>query len=184
MDNLSLEHLLQQVKELEKRNRLLQKRLERSETNRVELENSYEIQSKFVNRVMQGLEESQAEAETRSQELQAAFDNLKTMQTRLVESEKMSALGVLVAGIAHEINNPINFIHGNIDYASIYVRNLIDLLDLYQDVYPEPDRRIAALIVELDLEFVVKDLFKLLSSMQTGSERIRNANSNLKCTIT
>ena len=173
MDNLSLEQLLQQVKELEKRNRLLQKRLERSETNRVELENSYEIQSKFVNRVMQGLEESQAEAETRSQELQAAFDNLQTMQTRLVESEKMSALGVLVAGIAHEINNPINFIHGNIDYASIYVRNLIDLLDLYQDIYPEPDRRITALIDELDLEFVVKDLFKLLSSMQTGSERIR-----------
>jgi C4-dicarboxylate-specific signal transduction histidine kinase len=100
MDNLSLEQLQQQVKELEKRNRLLQKRLERSETNRVELENSYEIQSKFVNRVVQGLEESQAEAETRSQELQAAFDNLQTMQTRLVESEKMSALGVLVAGIA------------------------------------------------------------------------------------
>jgi two-component system, NtrC family, sensor kinase len=174
MDNPSCEQLQQRVKDLEKHNRLLQKKLERSESNRVDLENSYEIQSKLVNRVIQGLEKSRAEAETRSQELQEAFNNLQMIQAKLVESEKMSALGVLVAGIAHEINNPINFIHGNIDYACRYVQNLIDVLNLYHEIYPEPDHRIQYLIKELELDFVVKDLFQLLNSMKTGSDRISN----------
>jgi two-component system NtrC family sensor kinase len=169
-----LEQLQQRVKELEKHNRLLQKKLERSESNRVELENSYEIQSKLVNQVIQGLEKSRAEADTRSQELQEAFNKLQMIQATLIESEKMSALGVLVAGIAHEINNPINFIHGNIDCAFTYVQDLIDLLNLYQDIYPEPDDQIIYLLNELDIEFVVADLFKLLNSMKNGSDRIRN----------
>lgn len=173
MDNLSLEQLQQQVKDLEKQNRLLQKKLDRSEAHRVELENSYEIQSKLVNRVIQGLEKSRADAEARSQELQEAFNNLKMMQTKLVESEKMSALGVLVAGIAHEINNPVNFIHANIDFARTYVQNLIDVLNLYQEIYPEPDCRITALSEELELKFVVEDVFQLLNSMKVGSDRIR-----------
>jgi len=172
MDTISLEQLQQRVKQLEKQNRLLQKQLVRSEANRVELENSYEIQSKLVNRVIQGLEKSRAEAESRSQALQEAFNNLQAMQTKLVESEKMSALGVLVAGIAHEINNPINFIHGNIDHACTYVQNLFDLLSLYQEIYPEPDHRITSLIEAIELEFVIDDLFKLLNSMQMGSDRI------------
>ncbi|AFZ56671.1 sensor histidine kinase [Anabaena cylindrica FACHB-243] len=174
MDNLSFEQLQQRLKDLEKHNRLLQKKLDRSECNRVELENSYEIQSKLVNRVIQGLEQSRAEAETRNQELQEAFNNLQMIQTKLVESEKMSALGVLVAGIAHEINNPINFIHANIDYAYTYVQNLIDLLYLYQQIYPEPNDQIQALMQELDINFVVIDLFQLLNSMKTGSDRITN----------
>jgi two-component system, NtrC family, sensor kinase len=174
MDNMSFEQLQQRVKDLEKHNRLLQKKLERSESNRVDLENSYEIQSKLVNRVIQGLEKSRAEAETRSQELQEAFNNLQMIQTKLVESEKMSALGVLVAGIAHEINNPINFIHGNIDYAYTYVQILIDLLHLYQQIYPEPDYQITAQIKKFELDFVIKDLFQLLNSIKTGSDRITN----------
>ena len=172
MDNVSFEQLQQRVKQLEKQNRLLQKQLTRSEANRVALENSYEIQSKLVNRVIQGLEKSRTEAENRSHALQEAFNNLQAMQTKLVESEKMSALGVLVAGIAHEINNPINFIHGNINHACIYVQNLIDLLNLYQEVYPEPNHRITSLIETIDLDFVIEDLFKLLNSMQMGSDRI------------
>jgi signal transduction histidine kinase len=174
MDNPSCEQLQQRVKALEKHNRLLQKKLERSESNRVELENSYEIQSKLVNQVIQGLEKSRAEAETRSQELQEAFNNLQMIQAKLVESEKMSALGVLVAGIAHEINNPINFIHGNIDYACRYVQSLIDVLNLYDEIYPEPDDRIQDLMKKLELDFVVKDLFQLLNSMKAGSDRISN----------
>lgn len=173
MENPSLEHLQQQVKDLEKHNRLLQKQLKRSELSRVELENSYEIQSKLIGRVIQGLEKSRVEAEARSYELQEAFNNLQAIQTKLVESEKMSALGVMVAGVAHEINNPINFIHGNIGHAYTYVQNLVNLLHLYQESYPQPGRQIIDLIEELDLEFTVTDLFSLLKSMQVGSDRIR-----------
>ncbi|MEM9265127.1 MAG: ATP-binding protein [Cyanobacteria bacterium P01_F01_bin.13] len=180
MDNVFSERLQQRIKELEKRNRLLQKKLERSESNRVELENSYEAQSKLVSQVIQGLEKSRTEAEERSQELQEAFNNLKIMQTKLVQSEKMSALGMLVAGIAHEINNPISFIHGNIEHAYTYVHNLVDLLSLYQETYSEPDSKITALSEELELEFIVEDVFKILNSMQVGSERIRKIVSGLR----
>lgn len=173
MDHVPPEQLQQHIKELEKRNRLLQKKLERSEFNRVELESSYEVQSKLVSQVIQGLEKSRAEAEARSQDLQEAFHNLQMMQTKLVQSEKMSALGMLVAGIAHEINNPVSFIHGNIEHACNYAQNLIDLLNLYQAIYPEPDHTIASLRDELEVDFIVEDFFKILSSIQVGSERIR-----------
>ncbi|MEB3295339.1 MAG: ATP-binding protein [Synechococcales bacterium] len=174
MQDLSVEQLQQRVKELEKHNRLLQKKLDRSENNRLELENSYESQAKLVNKTIQGLEKSRAEAEGRSQELQKAFHDLQMMQAKLVESEKMSALGTLVAGIAHEINNPINFIHANISHAYQYVQDLIEVLHLYQEVYPAPVSTITDRIKELELEFVVDDLFKLLKSMQIGSDRIRD----------
>lgn len=173
MEQLSLEQLQQRVKDLEKHNRLLQKRLDRSEANRAALETTHEFQSRLLGKVIEGLEKSQAEAELRSQELQAAFNHLQKMQTKLVESEKMSAIGVLVAGIAHEINNPVNFIYANVDYAYHYVQDLLDLLNLYQEIYPEPDERLTALIDELDMEFMVGDLFKLLDSMKIGSDRIR-----------
>ncbi|MBO3463770.1 HAMP domain-containing histidine kinase [Aetokthonos hydrillicola Thurmond2011] len=172
MDNLSVKELQQRIKDLEKQNRLLRKKLERSEANRVALENTYEIQSKLVNQVIQGLEKSQAEAQTRSQELEEAFNNLQMMQAKLVESEKMSALGMLVAGIAHEINNPMSFIAANISYAYTYVQKLIDLLNLYQEVYPQPDSKVTDLVKDIELEFLVQDLFKLLNSMQIGSDRI------------
>ncbi|MEA5463393.1 sensor histidine kinase [Leptothoe sp. PORK10 BA2] len=167
-----LEQLQRQVQELEKQNRLLQKQLARSESNRVKLENSYEIQSKLVSHTIQGLEQSQAEAEARSQELQATLENLKLMQSKLVESEKMSALGVVVAGVAHEINNPISFITGNIGYARDYVENLIEVLNLYQLIYPDPDPKITALMEDLEIPFVIQDVFQLLNSMQLGSDRI------------
>jgi len=152
MDDRSLENLQWQVKELERHNHLLKKQLEHSEAHRADLEKSYENQSKFVNQIIQGLERSRLEAETRSQELQESLNNLKMMQAKLVESEKMSALGVLVAGIAHEINNPINFIHGNVSNAYAYVESLVDLLHLYQQAYPNPTQRITALSQEIDLE--------------------------------
>lgn len=180
MNNVSPEQLHQRLKDLEKRNRLLQKKLERSESSRAELEKSYEVQSNLVRQIIQGLEKSKHEAEVRSQELQEAFENLQLMQTKLVQSEKMSALGVLVAGIAHEINNPVSFIHGNIEYAHSYAQNLVDLLKLYQDVYPNPDNKIVSLKEELELEFIVEDLFKVLHSMQVGSERIREIVSSLR----
>lgn len=173
MNERSSEHLQQRIRELEKQNRVLKKQLARSESNRVELENSYEIQSTLVSQIIQGLENARLEAEAHSQELQDALINLKKMQTQLVEAEKMSALGMLVAGIAHEINNPINFIHGNINHAHVYVCNLVEILKLYQETYPNPGEKIKVLSQELDLDFVVQDLLKLLASMQIGSDRIR-----------
>lgn len=172
MEEISPIQLQKRIKELEKQNRVLQKKLKRSEANRTELENSYEIQNKLVNQTIQGLEKSRSEAEKRGQELQDAFNNLQIMQTKLVEAEKMSALGVLVAGIAHEINNPITFISANVDYARTYIQDVLALVDLYQDIYPDPDPRITALMTEKDLEFVAQDILRVVKSMRVGSDRI------------
>ena len=167
------EQLQNQIKELEKQNRILQKKLERSEFYRLELENSHEIQSQLMTQTIQWLEQDRLESEKRNQELQEALHHLKMMQSKLVESEKMSALGVLVAGIAHEINNPTNFIHANIEHADEYVKNLMEILNLYQELYPAPDPRITDRMEALDLDFVLEDLPKLLKSMKLGSDRIR-----------
>jgi PAS domain S-box-containing protein len=113
-------------------------------------------------------------AQAEVQQLELALKELQSTQARLVQSEKMSSLGQLVAGIAHEINNPVNFIHGNLAYASAYFYDILSLLDLYKEHYPTP----AAAIVEqsemINLNFIAKDLPKLLNSMQRGTDRIRS----------
>ncbi|MBD2356668.1 HAMP domain-containing protein [Tolypothrix sp. FACHB-123] len=111
--------------------------------------------------------------EERTQELQQALQDLKATQGQLIQTEKMSSLGQMVAGIAHEINNPVNFIHGNIECASGYIQDLINLINLYQQEYPEPSYRIAENIEDIDLDFITEDLSHLLSSMKMGSQRIR-----------
>ncbi|MDX2211973.1 MAG: ATP-binding protein [Oculatellaceae cyanobacterium bins.114] len=108
-----------------------------------------------------------------AKELARALQKLKITQAQIVQSEKMSSLGQMVAGVAHEINNPVNFIYGNVNYASEYTHDLLSLVDLYQQHYPVPDPAIQAKINAIDLEFIVEDLSKVLSSMRLGAERIR-----------
>ena len=97
---------------------------------------------------------------------------LKQTQSQLIQTEKMSSLGQMVAGIAHEINNPVNFIRGNIDYANKYIQDLTDLVTLYQEYYPNPPDAILERIEDIELEFLREDLPKTLSSMKMGADRI------------
>ncbi|MEW6498684.1 MAG: GAF domain-containing protein, partial [Cyanobacteriota bacterium] len=115
------------------------------------------------------LQEKQQQAE----QLSLALDNLKQAQTQLIQTEKMSSLGQLVAGVAHEINNPVNFIYGNLTYTNQYATDLLNLLHLYQKHYPRPAPEILEYAQAIDLDFVNEDLPKILTSMKIGSERIR-----------
>ncbi|MCW6048877.1 HAMP domain-containing protein [Lyngbya sp. CCAP 1446/10] len=99
-------------------------------------------------------------------------EELKQTQSQLIQTEKMSSLGHMVAGIAHEINNPVNFIGGNIDYANQYIEDLAGLVTLYQEYYPNPPDAIQERIEDIELEFLREDLPKTLSSMKMGADRI------------
>lgn len=98
---------------------------------------------------------------------------LRQAQMKLIQSEKMSSLGQMMAGIAHEINNPINFVYGNVVHTSEYCGDLLEMIRLYQQEYPEPTEVIKKKAAELDIDFVQTDLLELTSSMQKGTERIR-----------
>ncbi|MBD2533030.1 response regulator [Nostoc flagelliforme FACHB-838] len=106
--------------------------------------------------------------------LQHTVKQLQQAQTQLIQNEKMSSLGQLVAGIAHEINNPVNFIHGNLDHLNDYTQDLLRMLRLYQQRHPSHDPEVQVLDSEIDLDFLIEDLQKLISSMKNGTERIRN----------
>uniref|UniRef100_A0ACD5H2K9 Sensor histidine kinase n=1 Tax=Desertifilum tharense IPPAS B-1220 TaxID=1781255 RepID=A0ACD5H2K9_9CYAN len=116
----------------------------------------------------------------KSQELQQALEDLRSMQLQLVQNEKMSALGNLVAGVAHEINNPASFITGNLEPAKIYIQDLLGLLDLYQQKLPNPDAEILDEIEAIDLEYLRTDLPKLIESMDLGVERICSISNSLR----
>jgi predicted ATPase/signal transduction histidine kinase len=121
----------------------------------------------------QKVTERTQELHQKTQHLEQTFKELQHTQTQLIQTEKMSSLGQLVAGVAHEINNPVNFIHGNLMHTNQYVKALFDLLLVYQQEYPEPNPKIAAAIQDADLEFLSEDLPKILNSMKVGSDRIR-----------
>ncbi|MEH2238774.1 sensor histidine kinase [Nostoc sp.] len=113
------------------------------------------------------------EKEQRSTELQQALTQLHSTQQQLIQTEKMSSLGQLVAGVAHEINNPVNFIHGNITYIDNYSQDLLKLVQAYQAHYPNPPKTLQATLDDVDLDFLNEDLPKVLQSMKVGTERIR-----------
>ena len=114
------------------------------------------------------------------QQVQQALQDLQKAQLQLVQSEKMSALGNLVAGVAHEINNPVGFIAGNIPPALDYLKDIFGLLDLYQQEYPQSNAVIADKINAIDLEYVQEDLPKLIVSMELGINRIHDISTSLR----
>ncbi|MEL7036341.1 MAG: PAS domain S-box protein [Cyanobacteria bacterium J06592_8] len=125
--------------------------------------------------IMDISDRKQAELQLQQQAtaLQETLDELQSTQAKMVQSEKMSSLGQMVAGVAHEINNPVSFIHANLPHASRYVEDLLELIELYQEYYPEPDSEIQEMIAEIELDFLKEDFTKLVQSMKVGTERIR-----------
>ncbi|MFK0731373.1 MAG: sensor histidine kinase [Gloeotrichia echinulata HAB0833] len=107
------------------------------------------------------------------QQLELTLENLQKTQLQLVQSEKMSSLGQLVAGVAHEVNNPVNFIHANLSHIQDYSQNLLTLIRLYKKYYPKPISEIQLEENEIDLGFLQEDLIKILDSMKMGTDRIR-----------
>ena len=114
------------------------------------------------------------ELDERNIQLERTLDELQRTQSQLIKSEQMSSLGRLVAGVAHEINNPVGFIYGNINPANEYISDLLNLINLYQEHYPDPVDEIEDEIEDIDLEFLIQDLQKLLNSIKFGAERIRD----------
>jgi len=119
------------------------------------------------------LQQSKLKLREKTHRLATALADLKDAQTHLVQSEKMSGLGQLVAGIAHEINNPVNFVSGNIAHVQTHITELVDLLDLFLDHYPNPTPEIQERVEDIDLDFLLEDLDKIQSSMRLGVNRIK-----------
>ncbi|WP_392531504.1 sensor histidine kinase [Nostoc sp. C117] len=163
-----------ELKELKKSHRIIQKQLERSEADRIKLEETNQKKESLLKKVIDELKEYQSKLEERSHELETMLFNLQIMQN------KMSTLGSLVADVAHEINNPVGFIAGNITPAQEYIQNLLDLLSLYQQSYPKASQEIEEKIELIDLEYVREDLPKLICSMKEGTDRICNISNSLR----
>ncbi|MEM9542083.1 MAG: ATP-binding protein [Cyanobacteria bacterium P01_E01_bin.42] len=138
-------------------------------------------------KLYEALEASEAREREKALELEKTLRKLQQVHTRLIEththliqSEKMSSLGQLVAGVAHEINNPTNFIYGNLVHTDRYMKDLIRLLELYARDYPDPTPDIAEEIEEIELDFLLEDLPKMLGSMKIGASRIREIVQSLR----
>ncbi len=164
LDRTAAEEALQQLThDLE--DRVKQRTFELSRA----LKTLQETQSQLV-QMTQDLEDR---VKQRTFELSRALKTLQETQSQLVQTEKMSSLGQLVAGVAHEINNPVNFIYGNLVHAEEYIQDILDLVALYEEKYPTPDPDVEDKIEAIEFDFISNDLLKLLRSMKVGAQRIR-----------
>ncbi|MGB3535805.1 MAG: ammonium transporter [Microcoleaceae cyanobacterium] len=126
------------------------------------------------------LKKSQKQLRNQNVELEKMIQELQQTQAQLIQAEKMSSLGQMVAGVAHEINNPVSFIYGNIRPAVEYTQDLLELIRLYQNHCLQPNSEIAEYLDEVDVEYIISDFPKLLNSMKTGAERIRDIVKSLR----
>ncbi len=154
------------------------------ETNYLEINRlirSYNEMAESLEKLYQSLEQ---QVKDRTKELEAAYSELKSTQAMMVHSEKMKSLGELVAGITHEINNPVNFIYGNLIHLKNYTADLMSVIDAYTefdaDLSEEHKQKIKDLKEEIDLEFLKEDLPELIRSCQEGTERTKNIILDLK----
>ncbi len=176
---------------LRKTNRILEKRWQQAQRQALELDAVNQRQESLLRQVLKEIQESQTQlaelnedleqrVEQRTTELRQALLNLQQMHLQVVQGEKMSALGNLVAGVAHEINNPIGFISGNLEATQEGLTDLLAHLHLYQQALPDPGADIVDHAVKIDLEFLAKDIPKMVASMQTGCDRIRSISESLR----
>ena len=124
--------------------------------------------------------QAEKDLKQRTQELERTLEKLKSTQSQLIQTEKISQLGQLVAGVAHEVNNPVSFISGNLSHATEYVKDLINLVNSYRLEFPSPGDAIEEQIEEMDLEYLVGDLPKIISSMKLGTDRIKDIMLSLR----
>ncbi len=128
----------------------------------------------------EALQKSEAQLKEKNEALEKYLHKLQQTQAQLVQTEKISSLGQLVAGVAHEVNNPVSFINGNLHHASDYVQDLLNLLNLYQHHFPNAPAEIQEEIESMELEYIKEDLPKMLSSMKVGTDRIREIMQSLR----
>lgn len=142
------------------------------------------VMVKIFNRMADSLDDSynylEHKVAERTAKLEQTLQELQIAQTQLIQTEKMSSLGQLVAGVAHEINNPLSFIVGNLDHADVYIQDILNLIELFQQKYPQPDAEIQEYIEEVDLDFLLTDLPNLFNSMKIGSDRISQIVTTLR----
>ena len=145
-----------------------------------ELQGAFSILASHYHELEKHVAQRTKELAIKNSELEETLSFLQTTQAQLIQAEKMSSLGQMVAGISHEVNNPISFIYGNISHATRYMQNLLGLVQLYQQQYPQATSVIQMEIETIDLNFIQEDLPNLLNSMAIGAKRIRGIVHSLR----
>ncbi len=120
------------------------------------------------------MEISALKSEAQAEKLEQTLEELKTTQIQLIQTEKMSSLTQMVAGISHELNNPVSFIYGNIPFLKEYITDVVKLLQTYQNQYPNPHFPIVEIEKDLELDFILEDISHILDSMKQGATRVKN----------